>query len=119
MSGEKTTLKPEQRGSQPIPFSGLSLSLSLSLSPSLSRGTHQHCRVNAHPCGNKSCNQTTQPDSRPVDAPLACHEDLKTKVERRKKFARKRPGSRCEADLALRNARALPPPFWGGRGAEI
>ena len=28
-----------------------------------------------------------------------------------KKIARKRPGSRCEADLALRTARALPPPF--------
>ena len=32
-----------------------------------------------------------------------------------KKIARKRPGSRCEADLALRTARALPPPpfFYG------
>ena len=28
-----------------------------------------------------------------------------------KKIARKRPGSRCEADLPLRTARALPPPF--------
>ena len=28
-----------------------------------------------------------------------------------KKIARKRPGSRCEADLALWTARALPPPF--------
>ena len=28
-----------------------------------------------------------------------------------KMIARKRPGSRCEADLALRTARALPPPF--------
>ena len=28
-----------------------------------------------------------------------------------KKIARKRPCSRCEADLALRTARALPPPF--------
>ena len=32
-------------------------------------------------------------------------------IDAGKKIVRKRPGSRCEADLALQTGRVLPPPF--------